>query len=658
MPTKFVTNPRRPAGHRPNPRARGYVCVSDTYCPTPDTFSSLADFQRMCVAVFGERAKLSARVDGTYVDERGEEVLRPAANKSRVPMRRNYSSASTATNYLRDLRPAQVAQMVREGSLAITHADIGNDYHTVTLFEEGAGENRKRVEAKWFVPGEEWYNLSLGLRDGKVDPSTADLFLGPSGWDKREREEQTRAAAKRKGIDIDASRHYFNNPRRNNPRRNTDVPADAVFYATTRGGRYQIVITPAGEHNGEKFYDLEEFTSGSSSARGYNNLEGLRSRIPNTLHYAKAWDGINYEVKVDTLGLAKKSNPRRSTRYPKMARLRALRDLMAGKYSRRLVTDAGLTSRAPARKTGSGDEWMDDYNDMMAHDEWVEAVVAPALEEAEREYKRAGGKVQVARLPGTPEDLDYETLVGAKEIRRFAKDAPKRKAQQARAMEQWYADTVGPLGYEDNPRRNPDAATPRAFLSVLRSKLTQHDVKLSAKQPNMYRLGHYLAAAERVEKDMGKSLDSTSPAALEKLRQSLHKRFDMPFTPASAVERQIDAYLAKGTMPSLVRKNPPTGFRIAGPAVKTMSEGLRISKADAQRLKDMMDTGAPRILQAADKMMNGHGVERISGVGGGLMYVNMGDTYDTTLIYDYKTNRFVVSSWGDIVERQPRRFPD
>jgi len=106
------------------------------------------------------------------------------------------------------------------------------------------------------------------------------------------------------------------------------------------------------------------------------------------------------------------------------------------------------------------------------------------------------------------------------------------------------------------------------------------------------------------------------------------------------------------------RANPPTGFRIAGPAVKTMSEGLRISKADAKRLKDMMDTGAPRILQAADKMMNGHGVERISGVGGGLMYVNMGDTYDTTLIYDYKTNRFVVSSWGDIVERQPRRFPD
>jgi hypothetical protein len=132
--------------------------------------------------------------------------------KANPVFRRNYSTSVT-TNYLRDLRPAQVAQMVREGSLAITQADIGNDYHTVTLFEDGAGENRLRVEAKWFVPGEEWYDLSNDLRNGKIDPSTADVFLGPSRWDKREREEQTRAAAKRKGITIEASRHYFNNPK-------------------------------------------------------------------------------------------------------------------------------------------------------------------------------------------------------------------------------------------------------------------------------------------------------------------------------------------------------------------------------------------------------------------------------------------------------------
>lgn len=115
--------------------------------------------------------------------------------------------------------------------------------------------------------------------------------------------------------------------------------------------------------------------------------------------------------------------------------------------------------------------------------------------------------------------------------------------------------------------------------------------------------------------------------------------------------------LAERELPSPRRKNPPKGFRIGGPAVKTMSERLRISKADAQHLKDLMDTGAKGILKIADKIMDGSGVESIPG-SPGLIFVNMDDTYSTTLVYDYKTNRFVVSSWGDIVERQPGRFPD
>jgi hypothetical protein len=40
----------------------------------------------------------------------------------------------------------------------------------------------------------------------------------------------------------------------------------------------------------------------------------------------------------------------------------------------------------------------------------------------------------------------------------------------------------------------------------------------------------------------------------------------------------------------------------------------------------------------------------------GLEFVNMGDTYDTTLIYDFSTGRFYVGAWGDWVERYPRRF--
>lgn len=34
-------------------------------------------------------------------------------------------------------------------------------------------------------------------------------------------------------------------------------------------------------------------------------------------------------------------------------------------------------------------------------------------------------------------------------------------------------------------------------------------------------------------------------------------------------------------------------------------------------------------------------------------YVNMGDTYVTTIIYNHKTERFLCGCWGDIAERFP-----
>ena len=434
---------------------------------------------------------------------------RPAAKKSRVPMRRNYASASTATNYLRDLRPAQVAQMVREGSLAITHADIGNDYHTVTLFEDGAGENRMRVEAKWFVPGEEWYDLSLGLRDGKVDPATADLFLGPSDWDKREREEQTRAAAKRKGITIEASRHYFNNPRRRNP--SDIVPGMRIGKWTVDEVRtHDVIVTRKADKKGDGDFP--------------------------------------YRVEVTTLAdleheLAQHDAPRRKNPAPKYIctndRYCPTPDTFSSISDFQAMCQAVFGVRVPLASIG-GDTYVDERG---------EVVLRPA-----------------------------------------------------------------------SRRRNPSDIVPGMRIG----KYTVEQVREN----------------DVIVRDAGKRGDG-----------------DDMYRVAGTTRADITDMILDDVLFSL-KENPPKGFRIAGPAVKTLVDGLRISKADAQKLKDMMDTGAPRILQTADKMMNGNGVERISGMGGGLMYVNMGDTYDTTLIYDYKTNRFVVSSWGDIVERQPRRFPD
>ena len=42
----------------------------------------------------------------------------------------------------------------------------------------------------------------------------------------------------------------------------------------------------------------------------------------------------------------------------------------------------------------------------------------------------------------------------------------------------------------------------------------------------------------------------------------------------------------------------------------------------------------------------------------GLSYLNTGDTYGSTLLYDHGRGKWLLSSWGDIVEKQPRRFTD
>ena len=68
-----------------------------------------------------------------------------------------------------------------------------------------------------------------------------------------------------------------------------------------------------------------------------------------------------------------------------------------------------------------------------------------------------------------------------------------------------------------------------------------------------------------------------------------------------------------------------------------------------------------RAMDAADDVLRGHGVEelRIRTRRGGTrraLYVNFGDPYVATLIWDEETDRFRVTSWSDVVEGWERRF--
>lgn len=96
-----------------------------------------------------------------------------------------------------------------------------------------------------------------------------------------------------------------------------------------------------------------------------------------------------------------------------------------------------------------------------------------------------------------------------------------------------------------------------------------------------------------------------------------------------------------------------------GPSVARMIRLLGLSKAQATELKRMMNEGYVfATLNAADKMLDGFGREYLYSSDGsnGVDYVNMGDTYVTTFMFDFAKDKFIVGSWGDLVETQPRRF--
>lgn len=128
--------------------------------------------------------------------------------------------------------------------------------------------------------------------------------------------------------------------------------------------------------------------------------------------------------------------------------------------------------------------------------------------------------------------------------------------------------------------------------------------------------------------------------------------------------------------------------KISGPSVKAMRAAFEesrygISDAQIARLKALMDGAEKsrpvcdelkidykylnrwqRILAIANKWLNCHGVEYLRSKtdnmhqSEGIEYCNTGETYDSTLMFDCRSNIFKVGCWGDIVERDSKRFGD
>lgn len=93
--------------------------------------------------------------------------------------------------------------------------------------------------------------------------------------------------------------------------------------------------------------------------------------------------------------------------------------------------------------------------------------------------------------------------------------------------------------------------TVRGFLTILVGRLTRYDKMLETKgQGNLYRLGHWFEAKEKVEAMVRGQLDDSTPEALDALKKALSRQFlvnDMP--PVKAVVKMIDDFLQSGRAP-------------------------------------------------------------------------------------------------------------
>lgn len=111
--------------------------------------------------------------------------------------------------------------------------------------------------------------------------------------------------------------------------------------------------------------------------------------------------------------------------------------------------------------------------------------------------------------------------------------------------------------------------------------------------------------------------------------------------------------------------------QIMGPSASKMEKELHIAHEDAYLVKLIMEGKVdPRHIQkspsnypdyvkqlyAIDKIIGGHGLVPINDQNNNCIaeYINTGETYNATVLYDKKRKRYFLDSLGDFVERKSR----
>lgn len=138
--------------------------------------------------------------------------------------------------------------------------------------------------------------------------------------------------------------------------------------------------------------------------------------------------------------------------------------------------------------------------------------------------------------------------------------------------------------------------------------------------------------------------------------------------------RVRNMYAPRGKEYGFIRNpgTPKKSRAASGPSIKKIldffgqefrHEGLP-ERETAKNLKEIISDGGRGAMDKINTLIGGHGVEVIRSpdaydnyYGDAVAeYVNTGDTYNATVVHDIRTGKFLLTTMGDYVEKNEKRY--
>lgn len=109
--------------------------------------------------------------------------------------------------------------------------------------------------------------------------------------------------------------------------------------------------------------------------------------------------------------------------------------------------------------------------------------------------------------------------------------------------------------------------------------------------------------------------------------------------------------------------NPKTGKWVADRKIPSRKRLIEIFPEVHSQLRQLLEDWKNRSIKSAEMMqeangvLGGHGVEHLESINerAEAYYVNMGDTYNATILLDIGRNRVWATDWGSWLEAEEKR---